>query len=96
MSLSAKVFLVIFVCVAAVMFVGMLAYIEGHNSAATVTISNVSSAYYDTQSVANQSINQSMTYGQTFVKANVPFPMLIALFALFAGITAFILVAKKR
>ena len=30
MSLRANVFLLVFVCIAAIMFVGMLAFIEGH------------------------------------------------------------------
>ena len=96
MSLAGKAFLFVFVCVAAVMFVGMLAFIEGHNSAVDVTISNTTAAYYDMQSDANQSINQTMQYGETFVNANSPFPLLIALFVLIAGLMTFLVVVKKR
>ena len=96
MSLSGKVFLLVFVCVAAVMFVGMLAYVEGHNKAVEVTISNTSSAYYDLQSDANQSINQTMKYGGALATANSPFPLLIALFVMFTGIMVFLVAVKRR
>ena len=96
MSLSAKVFLLVFVCIAAVMFVGMLAFIEGHNKAVDVTISNTTSAYYNLQSDANQSINSTMQYGRTFATANSPFPFLIALFVIFGALMTFVLVVKRR
>ena len=96
MSLRANVFLLVFVCIAAIMFVGMLAFIEGHNSAVDVTISNTTTAYYSLQSDANQSINKTMQYGEVFANANSPFPLLIGLFALITGLFAFALVVKKR
>ena len=96
MSLRANVFLLVFVCVAAIMFVGMLAFIEGHNSAVDVTISNTSSAYYNIQSEANQSINKTMQYGLTSATANSQFPLFMSVCVLAGGIMLFILVAKKR
>jgi len=96
MSLAGKAFLFVFVCVAAIMFIGMLAYIEGHNGAVDVTISNTTAAYYDMQSDANQSINKTMQYGEVFVNANSPMPLLVGLFVLIAGLMTFVLVVKKR
>lgn len=96
MSMAGKVFLMVFFLIAAVSFVGFVAYVESHNGAANVTISTVQNTYYNTSNQVNQSINQSLGYASTMTKANEPFPLLIIIFTVLAGLFVFLVVVKKR
>jgi hypothetical protein len=96
MSFSANVFVLIFVFVAAVSFVGFVAYITGHSNAVDVTISNTTAAYHDAQSQVNQSINQSLSYGKAVTSVVSPMPLFAAILVLFGGLCVFLVVVKRH
>jgi hypothetical protein len=96
MGFSANVFVLIFVFIAAVSFVGFIAYVTGHSSAVDVTISNTTTAYYGAQSQVNQSINQSLSYATAVTNIDSPMPLFAAILVLFGGLCAFLVVVKRR
>ena len=96
MGFSANVFVLVFVFIAAVSFVGFIAYVTGHSSAVDVTISNTTSAYYGLQSQANQSINQSLTYAKAVTNVASPMPLFASILVLFGGLCVFLVVVKRR
>lgn len=96
MSFSGKIFVLIFVLIACVSFVGFASYIQMHNGAKDVSISNTSTAYYDINSVANQSINQTIGYAYATTSTNTWLPMFIAICFVLSAIFIFVLVVKKR
>lgn len=95
MGFSGNVFVLIFVFIAAVSFVGFIAYVTGHSSAVDVTISNTTTAYYGLQSQANQSINQSLTYAKAVTNVASPMPLFASILVLFGGLCVFLVVVKR-
>ena len=96
MSFSGKIFVLVFALIACVSFVGFVSYIQVNNHAAEVTIQNTTTAYYNIQSLANQSINQSVGYALATTSTNTWFPFFIAICFVLSAIFVFLLVAKKR
>jgi hypothetical protein len=94
-NISGGVFVLVFVMIAAVAFVGFAAYLQGHSSAANVTISTVQGSYMDAASDVNQSINQTIQYGVTTTKMGAAIPLFLAIIVLGGALYLFMLAGKK-
>jgi hypothetical protein len=95
MSLAGRVFIFIFAAVACVAFVGMVAYMNSHNNAVDTTINTTTEAYYSMQASANQSMNQTLLYGDVFILSNPPVVMLIAICTMVCAVFIFATVSKR-
>lgn len=94
-NIAGSVFILVFVMIAAVAFVGFAAYLQGHSSAANVTISTVQESYMNASSGVNQSINQTIQYGVATTKAGSAIPLFFAIIVLGGVLYLFMLVVKK-
>jgi hypothetical protein len=93
--IAGSVFILVFVMIAAVAFVGFAAYLQGHSSAANVTISNVQDSYMNSASDVNKSINQTILYGTTTTSMGSAIPLFLAIIVLGGGLYLFLLAGKK-
>ena len=94
-NISGSVFILIFVMIAAVAFVGFAAYLQGQSSAANVSISTVQDSYMDSSSDVNKSINQTIRYGVTTTSMGAAVPLFLAIIVLGGALYLFILAGKK-
>jgi hypothetical protein len=94
-NISGSVFILVFVMIAAVAFVGFAAYLQGHSSAANVSISTVQGSYMDASSDVNKSINQTVLYGVTTTKMGAGVPLFLAIIVMGGALYLFILAGKK-
>jgi len=93
--IAGSVFILVFVMIAAVAFVGFAAYLQGHSSAANVTISTVQESYMNASSDVNQSVNQTVLYGTTTTKMGAGVPLFLAIIVMAGGLYLFLLAGKK-
>lgn len=93
--IAGSVFILVFVMIAAVAFVGFAAYLQGHSSAANVSISTVQDSYMNATSDVNQSINQTVQYGVATTKAGSVAPLFFAIIVLGGALYLFLLVVKR-
>lgn len=93
--IAGSVFILVFVMIAAVAFVGFAAYLQGHSSASVVTISSVQDSYMNVSSDVNKSVNQTVLYGMTTTKMGAGVPLFLAIIVMAGGIYLFILAGKK-
>ena len=93
--IAGSVFILVFVMIAAVMFVGFAAYLQGHASAANVTISTVQDSYMNISSDVNKSVNQTIQYGVATTKAGSASPLFLAIIVLGGGLYLLVLAGKK-
>lgn len=93
--IAGSVFILVFVMIAAVAFVGFAAYLQGHSSAANVTISSVQDSYMNSASDVNKSVNQTVLYGVTTTKMGAGVPLFLAIIVMAGGLYLFLLAGKK-
>ena len=96
MNAAGKVFLWVFLVIGIVGFITLMAFVEQNGGPRDAAINTSLEAYYNTSQVVNQSINQSMQYGRSAGAFLAPFPTLALVFVIFAGISVFLIVIRRR
>jgi hypothetical protein len=95
-TVAGKVFLLFFVVISIVAFVGVAAFIEMHNSPVDATINSSMDSYYNTSQAVNQTMNSTLHYAQVATQANSSFPMLIMICVICSALFLFLLAGKRR
>jgi hypothetical protein len=96
MTVSGKVFMFTFFVIAVVGLVGFLAFINSHDVGVDATIVNTSTAYYNAQALANQTINLTVHEGIAAANFDSALPLLIMVFVLASAFMMFLLVTKGK
>jgi hypothetical protein len=96
MTVSGKVFVFTFFVIAVVGLVGFLAFINTHYVGVDATIVNTSSAYYNAQALANQTINMTVHEGIAAANFDSALPLLIMIFTMATAFMLFLLVTKGK
>ena len=93
-NVAGKMFMLVFLIVAVVGFVGVVALMERASAPVDATIQNTTQAYYDASQYVNQSINQTMHYAGVGIQFNSALPLFMAICVLACGLFVFLLVVK--
>ena len=96
MSVSGKVFVLIFVMVSIVSFVGVVSFISTHNVPYDAVLNSSQDAYYNLSSTVNQSMNQTLRVGMMQTQFMSPIPLFIGITVMASALFILLLVVKKR
>lgn len=95
MSLSGKVFALIFMMIAVASFIGILSVISLNNAPADATVSSSQDAYYNQSMLVNQTMNKTLQVGLVQAKFISPVPILIGICTLGSVLFLFIYTGRK-
>lgn len=96
MSLAAKVFLLVFVMIGLVGFVGVVAFININHAPVDSTIASSQDAYYNTSQVINETMNQTVRIGLAQAEVQSPIPLFVAILVMGSALMLLLLAVKKR